>query len=70
MAVLGSVSDTSGRRALRSLRAPSVSIVEEKLISHMTCSHTKGSYKSGFDRGAGVQAVSYTHLTLPTNREV
>ena len=30
----------------------------------------KTVFTQGFAKGLGIEAVSYTHLTLPTNREV
>ena len=30
----------------------------------------EGKVKFGFSASYGIEAVSYTHLTLPTNREV
>ena len=39
-------------------------------IGGMTCASCAGRIEKKLNRLDGVSAVSYTHLTLPTNREV
>ena len=58
--------DCSATEFIRSVRLKEAI----KLISSGKCNISEAAYETGFSSPAYFTPVSYTHLTLPTNREV
>ena len=69
VSVVGSISVSSSINTLSS-SIESVSVLTSKLPISISSSFASGFDNIGFVKGVALVPVSYTHLTLPTNREV